>query len=137
MMFTINGCSIDTDAYEIRRDGSVIPVEPQVFDLLVQLIENRDRVVTKDEIIERIWHGRAVSETGLSSRIKVGRQAVGDDGASQVCIRTITRRGFRVVAEVTQIAGPGGASTSRAVTGTRSNETEKLRPSSADRYRVN
>src|SRR5262245_9294808 len=109
MMFTINGCSIDTDAYEIRRDGSVIPVEPQVFDLLVQLLENRDRVVTKDEIIERIWHGRAVSETALSSRIKAVRQAIGDDGASQACIRTIRRRGFRVVAEVT--ASPASEST--------------------------
>src|SRR5262245_58987747 len=128
MMFTINGCSIDTDAYEIRRDGSVIPVEPQVFDLLVQLLENRDRVVTKDEIIERIWHGRAVSETALSSRIKAVRHAIGDDGASQACIRTIRRRGFRVVAEVTESVRP---------TGIRANEIASVAPSpSSDQSEV-
>jgi TolB-like protein len=79
-----------------------------VFDLLVQLLENRDRVVTKDEIIQRVWHGRIVSEAALSSRIKAVRQAIGDDGASQALIRTVRRRGFRVIAPVTAI--PGGAS---------------------------
>ena len=98
MIFMINECSIDTDAYEVRRNGNLVPVEPQVFDLLIQLLENSDRVVTKDEIIERVWHGRIVSEAALSSRIKAVRQAIGDDGASQACIRTIRRRGFRVVA---------------------------------------
>src|SRR5262245_42668176 len=106
MIFTINQCSIDTDAYEIRRNGELVPVEPQVFDLLVLLLQNRDRVVTKDEIIERVWKGRIVSEASLSSRIKALRQAIGDDGASQNCIRTIRRRGFRVVAEVGERAGP-------------------------------
>ena len=80
MIFTINDCSVDTDAYEVRRHGSPVPVEPQVFDLLVLLLENPDRVVTKDEIIARIWHGRIVSEAALSSRIKAVRQAIGDDG---------------------------------------------------------
>ena len=106
MIFTINNCTVDTGAYQIRRDGQVIPVEPQVFDLLVLLLKNRDRLVTKDEIIEHIWHGRIVSEASLSSRIKAARQAIGDDGASQGCIRTVHRRGFRVVAEVTQSAAP-------------------------------
>src|SRR5262245_29916261 len=110
MIFTINECSIDTDAYEVRRNGNLVRVEPQVFDLLVQLLENRDRLVTKDEIIARVWHGRVVSEAALSSRIKAVRQAIGDDGASQALIRTVRRRGFRVVAEVTQSAGPGDAS---------------------------
>jgi len=100
MILQINGCSIDTDAYEIRRNGELVPVEPQVFDLLVFLLKNPDRVVTKDEIIEHIWSGRSVSEAALSSRIKAVRQAIGDDGASQTCIRTIHRRGFRVVAPV-------------------------------------
>lgn len=110
MIFTINECSVDTDAYEVRRNGSLVRVEPQVFDLLVQLLENRDRLVTKDEIIARVWNGRVVSEAALSSRIKAVRQAIGDDGASQALIRTVRRRGFRVVAEVTQSAGPVGAS---------------------------
>jgi len=116
LIFTINDCSIDTAAYEIRRHGSPVAVEPQVFDLLVQLLENRDRVVTKDEIIDRVWQGRIVSEAALSSRIKAARQAIGDDGASQACIRTIRRRGFRLVAAVTQSAGaPGGNGASPTV----------------------
>jgi TolB-like protein/DNA-binding winged helix-turn-helix (wHTH) protein len=102
MRFTINGCSIDTGSYEVRRNGVVVPIEPQVFDLLIYLLEHRDRVITKDEIIEHIWNGRCVSDAALSSRIKAVRQAIGDDGASQTCIRTIHRRGFRVVAPVTQ-----------------------------------
>ena len=101
MILKINGCSIDTDAYELRRNGELVPVEPQVFDLLVFLLKSPDRVVTKDEIIEHIWSGRSVSDAALSSRIKAVRQAIGDDGASQTCIRTIHRRGFRVVAPVT------------------------------------
>jgi len=106
MRFTINGCSIDTGSYEIRRNGVVVPIEPQVFDLLIYLLERRDRVITKDEIIEHIWNGRCVSDAALSSRIKAVRQAIGDDGASQTCIRTIHRRGFRVVAPVTQDGTP-------------------------------
>jgi len=110
MRFTINGCSIDTGSYEVRRNGAVVPVEPQVFDLLIYLLEHRDRVITKDEIIEHIWNGRCVSDAALSSRIKAVRQAIGDDGASQTCIRTIHRRGFRVVAPVTQDGAPATSS---------------------------
>ncbi len=106
MIFTINDCTIDTDAYEVRRRGIPVAAEPQVFDLLVLLLASRDRVVTKDEIIERVWKGRIVSDAALSSRIKAVRQVVGDDGTSQACIRTIRGRGFRVVAPVTQSAGP-------------------------------
>lgn len=106
MILKINGCSIDTDAYELRRNGELVPVEPQVFDLLVYLLKNPDRVVTKDEIIAHIWNGRCVSDAALSSRIKAVRQAIGDDGASQTCIRTIHRRGFRVVAPVSLDGAP-------------------------------
>jgi TolB-like protein/DNA-binding winged helix-turn-helix (wHTH) protein/tetratricopeptide (TPR) repeat protein len=109
MIFTINGCSIDTDAYEVRRSGTPVPVEPQVFDLLVQLLRNRDRVVTRDEIIEKVWHGRIVSEAAISSCIKAVRRAIGDDGSAQACIQTIRGRGFRVVADVTQCAGHAAA----------------------------
>ena len=105
MIFHINGCVIDTDAYEVRRDGKVWPVEPQVFDLLVLLVENRGRVVFKEEIIDRIWHGRAVSEATLSSRIMSARRTIGDNGVSQEFIRTIRSRGFRFVGEVGQCAG--------------------------------
>src|SRR5947207_990272 len=105
MIFRMNRCTIDTAAFELRRDDAVVAVQPQVFDLLVLLLENRHRVVTKDEIFERIWKNRIVSEAALSSRIKAVRQAIGDDGTEQGCIRTVRRRGFRVVAAVEEIGG--------------------------------
>jgi formylglycine-generating enzyme required for sulfatase activity len=102
MTFRIDAYLIDPEAYEIRRDGTLVPVEPQVFDLLVMLVENRHRAVTKDEIIEQIWKRRIVSDATLSSRIKSVRQILGDDGSAQRLIRTIHGRGFRFVGEVTQ-----------------------------------
>lgn len=102
MIFTINGCSIDTEAYEIKRGSVPIPAEPQVFDLLVLLLENSDRLVTKDELIERVWQGRIVSDATVSSRIKAARAALGDDGSVQHCIRTVRRRGYRMVGSVTR-----------------------------------
>ncbi len=103
MIFRINRCVVDTTAFELRRDGEVVAVQPQVFDLLVLLLENRDRVVTKDEIFERIWKNRIVSDAALSSRIKAIRQALGDDGIAQGLIRTVRRRGFRIVAPVEEV----------------------------------
>ena len=100
MIFTINDCTIDTDAYEIRRRRRARPGRAAgVRSAGPCCSRTADRLVTKDEIIERIWNGRIVSEAALSSRIKAVRQAIGDDGAAQACIRTIRRRGFRVVAE--------------------------------------
>jgi len=100
MIYSIGSVSIDTQAYEVRRDGASVSVEPQVFDLLVLLIENRDRIVTRDEIIERVWKGRIVSEAAISSRIKAARRVLGDDGKAQGLIRTIHRRGIRFVGDV-------------------------------------
>src|SRR5215207_888981 len=97
MIFHVNERLIDTNAYEVRRHGKGVPVEPQVLDLLILLVENRDRLVTKDEIIDRIWHGRIVSDAALNSRIKSARQAIGDSGASQEFIRTIRGRGLRFI----------------------------------------
>ena len=104
MLFRFNRCTVDTTAFELRRDETLVPVQPQVFDLLVLLLENRHRVVTRDEIFERIWKNRIVSDTALSSRVKTLRQALGDDGTEQGCIRTVRRRGFRLVASVEEIA---------------------------------
>jgi DNA-binding winged helix-turn-helix (wHTH) protein len=86
---------------ELRCDGTVVPVEPQVFALLQLLIENRDRAVSKDEIIERVWSGRIVSDSALSSRIKSLRQALGDDGDAQKYLQTLRGFGFRFIAAVT------------------------------------
>ena len=75
-------------------------VEPQVFDLLVYLVRNRDRVVSKDDLIASVWGGRIVSESTLTSRINAARKAVGDSGEDQKLIRTVARRGLRFVADV-------------------------------------
>src|SRR6187402_3333321 len=91
---------LDTDRRELSREQVPVAVEPQVFDLVVHLMENRDRVVSKDELIDKIWHGRSVSESTLTSRINAARKAIGDNGAKQALIRTIARKGFRFVGNV-------------------------------------
>lgn len=100
MHLAFAGYEVDLDRHELRRGGEVVHVEPQVFDLLVHLVRNRDRVVSKDELFETIWQGRFVSEAALSSRINAARKAVGDDGNRQALIKTIHKRGFRFVGAV-------------------------------------
>src|SRR5271163_2759023 len=84
-------------------------MEPQVFDLLIYLVKNRDRVVSKDDLLSSIWGGRSVSDSTLTSRINAARKAVGDSGEEQKLIRTIARKGFRFVGDVRgPIHGPAG-----------------------------
>lgn len=99
---------LDVDLRELTRGGEGIAVEPQVFDLLIYLVENRERVVSKDDLIESIWDGRIVSESTLTSRINAARKAVGDSGKDQAVIRTIARKGFRFVGDV-QVHRDGAA----------------------------
>jgi TolB-like protein/DNA-binding winged helix-turn-helix (wHTH) protein len=96
-------CQIDPRRQELRRGGEIVHIEPQVYDLLLHLVRNRDRIVSKDELLDTIWNGRIVSESALSSRINAARKAIGDDGDRQVLIRTIHRRGFRFVGEVNDL----------------------------------
>lgn len=100
MQFLFRDHLLDTDLRELSREQVPVAVEPQVFDLVVHLMQNRDRVVSKDELIDKIWHGRSVSESTLTSRINAARRAIGDSGASQALIRTIARKGFRFVGDV-------------------------------------
>ena len=100
MLFRFETCSLDTDRRELHRAGESVAVEPQVFDLLIYLVENRDRVVSKDDLIASVWQGRIVSESTLTSRINAARKAVGDSGEEQRLIRTIARKGVRFVGEV-------------------------------------
>ena len=88
------GYTFDPSRCELRLEGKLIHMEPQVFDVLAFLIENRDRVVTKDELFASVWQGRIVSETTLSSRINAARRAIGDSGEKQAFIRTVARKGF-------------------------------------------
>ena len=100
MQFQFSNHVLDGNLRELTRGGQNVAVEPQVFDLLMYLVENRDHVVTKDDLIEKIWHGRIVSESTLTSRINAARTAVGDTGKDQAVIRTIARKGFRFVGEI-------------------------------------
>lgn len=100
LLFRFNEVEIDTASMELRLGDELKSVEPQVFDLLLQLIENRDRVVSRDELITSVWNGRIVSETTISARINAARRAIGDDGRRQSVIKTVARRGYRFVAAV-------------------------------------
>jgi DNA-binding winged helix-turn-helix (wHTH) protein len=104
VQFHFSNHVLDAGIRELTRGGAPIPVEPQVFDLLIYLVENRDRVVTKDDLIETVWDGRIVSESTLTSRINAARKAVGDSGKDQAVIRTLARKGFRFVGDVSATA---------------------------------
>jgi pimeloyl-ACP methyl ester carboxylesterase/DNA-binding winged helix-turn-helix (wHTH) protein len=104
---------LDDALYELRRDGVAVSLEPQAFDVLVYLVTNRDRVVSKEELMDAVWGGRFVSETAVTSRIKQVRRALGDDGQAQRVLRTQHGRGYRIVAPVTEI-DPQSAGSSRA-----------------------
>jgi TolB-like protein len=105
MIYRFDKFELDTDTVELRSGGVVCPVEPQVFALLALLVENRERLVGKSEILERVWDGRIVSEAAVASRVKSARQALGDDGKAQRYIRTIHGQGFRFVAEAKTARG--------------------------------
>jgi adenylate cyclase len=100
VVYVFGQCELDLSLHELRRDGQVCAIEPQVFDLLLYLIENRDRLISKDELNEEIWQSRFVSESALSTCVKTARQAIGDNGRKQEHIRTIRQRGFRFVSPV-------------------------------------
>jgi TolB-like protein len=93
---------LDPDRRELTRGSEAIAVGPQVFDVLVHLVRNRERVVTKDDLIDVIWGGRIVSESTLTSHINAVRKAIGDSGEEQRLVRTIARKGYRFVGEVRQ-----------------------------------
>src|SRR3984957_19390695 len=100
VQFVFDDHTLDTDRRELRRGSKPIAVEPQVFDLLVYLVQNRDHVVSKDDLIASVWGGRIVSDSTLTSRINAARRAVGDSGENQKLIRTIPRKGLRFVGAV-------------------------------------
>lgn len=109
MRFHFSDHVLDTVRRELTRGGERLEVEPQVFDLLAYLVQNRNRVVSKDDLIEAIWQGRVVSESTLTSRINAARKAVGDNGQDQRLIRTLARKGFRFVGTVAEGAEPAAA----------------------------
>ena len=104
MQFTFDNQTLDTERRELLRGGTAIPVQPQVFDLLVYLVQNRDRVVSKEDLIGLVWAGRTVSGSTFTSRVNAARTAIGDSGRNQKLIRTISRKGLRFVGTVQEPA---------------------------------
>jgi len=100
MIYRFSPFELDLARVELRENGQPRPLEPQVFALLAFLVENRDRLVSKDEIFEKVWDQRVVTDSALASRVKSARKALGDDGKAQRFIRTIHGQGFRFVADV-------------------------------------
>lgn len=100
MIYTFGPFSLDLDKVELRTDGQPRPIEPQVFALLALLVEHRERLVSKEEIFEKVWDRRVVSDSALSSRVKSVRKVLGDDGRNQRYVKTVHGQGFRFVADV-------------------------------------
>lgn len=119
MLYLFDGHCLDPGRRELRRNDAIVALEPQVFDLLLYLVDQRERVVAKDELLAAIWKGRVVSDSTISSRIAAVRHAIGDSGGTQGLIRTFARKGFRFVGQVREqravpkegtagTSGPGG-----------------------------
>ena len=103
MIYEFGQFELDLAAVELRAGGKAVSLEPQVFALLALLVENSERMVSKDEIIEKVWDGRVVTDAAVASRVKSARQALGDDGKSQQFIKTIHGQGYRFVAKARAI----------------------------------
>jgi predicted ATPase/DNA-binding winged helix-turn-helix (wHTH) protein/class 3 adenylate cyclase len=115
VIFEFDEFELDTGRFEVRRRGEPCHVEPQVFDVLRHLVEHRDRVVSKEELLDQVWGDRFVSESALTSRIKAARRAVGDSGREQRVIGTVHGRGYRFVAAVEARDAPGETEVRRDV----------------------
>ncbi len=103
MRYRFGKCVLSLDSRELMRGQNAIVLAPQVFDLLAYLIRHRERVISKDELIDAIWDGRAVSDAALTTRVYVARTAIGDSGRGQRYIKTFARRGVRFIAQVDEI----------------------------------
>ena len=113
MRYRFENFVLDTGLRELHRDGSAVALAPQVFDLLVFLIRNNERIVSKDDLTAAIWHGRAISDSALTTRINAARVAIGDSGKEQRLIKTLSRKGFRFVGKVRDEHEAGSASHNR------------------------
>jgi TolB-like protein/tetratricopeptide (TPR) repeat protein len=111
VLFTFDDHVLDTERRELRRGALLVAVEPQVFDLLVYLVRNRSRVVSKDELIQGVWGGRIVSDSAVTTRLNAARKAVADSGSAQLLIRTVHGVGVRFIGEVSEevVAPPSGS----------------------------
>jgi TolB-like protein len=109
VIFAFGEYRLDIGRRELRRANEAIAIEPKVFDLLAFLVQHRDRVVSKDDLLIAVWEGRIVSDSALTTRINAARRALGDDGTAQRLIRTVTRKGFRFVGDVREVPEQSGS----------------------------
>jgi len=107
LLYVFEDFVLDTDKRELRRGANLVSVAPQVFDVLDYLIRNRERVVSKADLVTAIWQGRIISDAALTTRLKAVRNAIGDSGEGQRLIKTLPRKGFRFVGKVQEEQGPG------------------------------
>ena len=116
MRYLFEDYALDTDRRELRRGTDLIPLTPQVFDLLAYVIGNREVVVSRDDLIAAIWDGRIVSESALTTRINAARSAIGDSGEQQRLIKTLPRKGIRFVGIVRENEKPTGPAATDHIT---------------------
>ena len=115
MSISFEGFTLDVERRELERESQRIPIGPQVFDLLVYLVKNRDRVVSTDELLDAVWRGRIVALSTLGSHISAVRRAIGDNGDEQRLVRTIARKGFRFVGDVRETEAAAKHATRQAI----------------------
>ena len=127
MIYKFEHYSLDAARQELRRGAELVAVEPQVLDLIHYLIRNRERVVSKEDLIVNVWGGRMVSDSTLTSRVTVARQAIGDSGKDQRLIRTVARKGLRFIGEVQECRSSSSPSI-HTETVAQHNETSSSRP---------
>ena len=106
MRYLFEDYTFDTERRELHRGAHAVSVTPQVFDLLDYLIRNRERVVSKDDLIGAVWNGRIVSDAALTTRLNAARHAIGDSGEAQRLLKTLPRKGFRFVGSVQETQTP-------------------------------
>ena len=109
MRFLFENYCLDADRRELVFGSELIAIGPKVFDLLLYLVQNRNQVVTRDDVLQAVWENRIVSELTLTSHVNAVRKAIGDTGKEQRLIRTIARKGFRFVGPVREEFPPGRA----------------------------
>ena len=110
MLLAFGDYVLDSGRRELRRGAEPVAVEPQVFDLLLYLVQQRDRLVSKDDLLQAVWGGRIVSDSALAARINAARRALGDNGEAQRWIRTLPRKGVRFIGAVREEQEPAPAS---------------------------
>ncbi|WDR04491.1 winged helix-turn-helix domain-containing protein [Devosia rhodophyticola] len=130
MTYQFANCSIDPDKHALHRDGLPVHVEPQVFELLLVLVERQGRLVTKDELIKTVWRGLNVSDATISARMNAARKAVGDSGRDQAIIKTVHGRGFQLIVEVRNssemVAAAPNRATAHSIHFTQSSDSAKI-----------